>query len=84
MEFKRNLTDYTLQEFKDLIGAIDDAKTEEARNELVEHFNQIVPHPAGSDLLFYPEDEADDSPGGVVKIIEDYCVSKGLPGFKDS
>ena len=52
MELKDNLADYTKQELKALIGAIDDACTEEARGRLVEHFNKIVPHPAGSDLLF--------------------------------
>lgn len=82
MDLKSNLADYTKYEFKALIGAIDDAETEEYRGKLVEHFNKIVPHPAGSDLLFYPEDGADDSPEGVVQTIEDYCASKGLPGFK--
>lgn len=82
MDLKSNLADYTKHEFKALIGAIDDAGTEEERGKLVEHFNKIVPHPAGSDLLFYPEDGADDSPEGIVQIIEDYCASKGLPSFK--
>lgn len=84
MEFKSDLADYTEQEFKALIDAIDDAGTEEDRGELVEQFNKIVPHPAGSDLLFYPEDGIDDSPDGVVQTIKDYCLSKGLPGFKDA
>ncbi|CAI8709237.1 Colicin-E9 immunity protein [Pseudomonas sp. IT-P253] len=82
MEIKSNLSEYTKQEFKALIDAIDDAGTEEERGELVEHFNKIVPHPAGSDLLFYPKDGADDSPEGVVQTIHDYCISKGLPGFR--
>ncbi|MGE8176013.1 bacteriocin immunity protein [Pseudomonas fluorescens] len=82
MAFKNSIADYTEQEFKALIGAIDDAVTEEHRGELVEHFNKIVPHPAGSDLLFYPVAGEDDSPDGVVQTIKDYCLSKGLPGFK--
>jgi hypothetical protein len=44
MELKDNLADYTKQELKALIGAIDDACTEEARGRLLEHFNKIVPH----------------------------------------
>ncbi|QCY14671.1 bacteriocin immunity protein [Pseudomonas sp. MPC6] len=83
MEIKSNLSDYTKQEFIALIGAINNAGTEEDRGELVEHFNKIVPHPSGSDLLFYPEEGADDSPKGVVQIINDYCISKNLPGFRD-
>jgi hypothetical protein len=83
MGIKSNLSEYTRQEFKALIGAIDDARTEEDRGELVEHFNKIVPHPSGSDLLFYPDDGADDSPEGIVQTINDYCISKGLQGFRD-
>jgi hypothetical protein len=82
MELKSNLAEYTEQEFKALIEAIDDADTEEGRGELVEHFNKLVPLPAGSDLLFYPEDGADDSPDGVVQAIKDYCLANGLQGFK--
>ena len=84
MGFKRCLVDYTEQDFKALIEAIDNAETEADRGALVEHFNKIVPHPAGSDLLFYPEDGADDSPDGVIEIIKGYCLSKNLPGFKDA
>ncbi|WP_085710842.1 MULTISPECIES: bacteriocin immunity protein [unclassified Pseudomonas] len=82
MDLKSNLAEYTEQEFKALIEAIDDADTEEARGELVEHFNKLVPHPAGSDLLFYPEDGADDSPEGVVQAIKDYCLAHHLQSFK--
>lgn len=84
MEVKSDLADYTEQEFKALIDAIDKAGTEEERGELVAHFNKIVPHPAGSDLLFYPEDGLDDSPDGVVQTIKSYCLCNGLPGFKDA
>ncbi|MFJ2714931.1 bacteriocin immunity protein [Pseudomonas sp. NPDC087346] len=82
MELKSNLAEYTEQEFKALIEAIDDADTEEVRGELVEHFNKLVPHPAGSDLLFYPEDGADDSPEGVVQAIKEYCHTHHLQSFK--
>jgi hypothetical protein len=83
MELKSDLTEYTEQEFKALIEAIDDADTEEVRGELVEHFNKLVPHPAGSDLLFYPEDGTDDSPEGVVETIKSYCQAHHLQGFKE-
>jgi len=82
MELKSNLDEYTEQEFKALIQAIDDADSEEARGELVEHFNKIVPHPAGSDLLFYPEDGADDTADGVTRTVKEWLAAQGLPGFK--
>ncbi|MDQ0702679.1 hypothetical protein QF043_001471 [Pseudomonas sp. W3I7] len=84
MEFKNALGDCTEQEFEALIRSIEDAGTEEARGELVEHFNSVVPHPEGSNLLFYPKEGADDSPSGVAQSIKAYCFSKGLPCFKDA
>ncbi|MGY3305597.1 hypothetical protein ACVK1X_004921 [Pseudomonas sp. PvR086] len=83
MELKSQLADYTEQEFKSLIQAIEDAKTEDERGELVDHFNKIVPHPAGSDLLYYPEDGEDDSADGVTRTVGDYCRANSLPGFKN-
>jgi len=82
MTLKSNISDYTELEFIELISAIDNATSEEARGELVEHFNTLVPHPAGSDLLFYPEEGADDSAEGVTKVVREWLASHGLPGFK--
>lgn len=55
----------------------------EARGELVEHFNSVVPHPAGSDLLFYAEEGADDSAEGIIQTIAEWCATQGLPGLKN-
>ncbi|MFJ2480241.1 bacteriocin immunity protein [Pseudomonas sp. NPDC087598] len=82
MELKSHLAYYTEEEFKSLIQAIEDARTEDERGELVDHFNKIVPHPAGSDLLFYPEAGEDDSLDGVTRAVSDYCHANGLQGFK--
>jgi hypothetical protein len=84
MKSKTALIDYTEQEFIALIHSIENAEGDEEVGELLEHFNNLVPHPAGSDLLFYPETGADDSPGGVIRTIKDYCSSKGLVSFKDA
>jgi hypothetical protein len=83
MELKSHMAGYTEQEFKALIQAIEDAKTEDERGELVDHFNKIVPHPAGSDLLFHPEAGEDDSTDGVTRTVGNYCRANGLPGFKN-
>jgi hypothetical protein len=82
MEVKSQLAHYTAHEFITLIKAIEDAKTEEERGELIDHFNKIVPHPAGSDLLFHPEGGEDDSADGVARTVINYCVANGLPKFK--
>ncbi|WP_053268956.1 bacteriocin immunity protein [Pseudomonas chlororaphis] len=83
MALKNSFDKYTEQEFKALIQAIEDARTEEERGELVDHFNKIVPHPAGSDLLFYPEAGKDDSADGVTRTFSNYYRDNGLPGFKN-
>ena len=44
----------------------------------------VAPHPQGSDLLFWPEEGADDSPEGIVDEVERFCGENGLPGFMDS
>ena len=82
MKLKTNLADYTEREFKALIIAIEASENERERDALVEHFNKVVPHPSGSDLLYYPEDGTNESPDGVVQIIQDWCLANGLPGFK--
>nr|WP_314875502.1 bacteriocin immunity protein [uncultured Pseudomonas sp.] len=57
--------------------------SEEEQNTLVHHFNTVCDHPAGSDLVFYPEDDADDSAEGIVRTLKAWRAAQGLPGFKD-
>lgn len=56
MEFNQKLQDYTRAEFEYYVreiynveGALDE------HNERVRHFDQVVGHPQGADLLFYPD-----------------------------
>lgn len=79
---KDKLADYTEDEFKSLIQVIDDAETESQQAELVAHLNKIISHPAGSDLLFYPEPGANESAVGIVQTIKVWCAANGLSGFK--
>ncbi|HIH6802843.1 TPA: bacteriocin immunity protein, partial [Enterobacter hormaechei] len=53
----RLLSDYTEEEFLELVRKIcnADAPTEEDENRLVREFKRLTQHPAGSDLIFYPE-----------------------------
>ena len=82
MRLKGKLSDYTEFQFKAFIKEIEDADTEKRQAELIAHFNKIVPHPAGSDLLFFPEAGADDSADGVVRTIQDWCRANGVPGLE--
>ncbi|KAA5845412.1 bacteriocin immunity protein [Pseudomonas chlororaphis] len=49
---------------------------------LVPHFQKLREDPAGSDLIFYPEDGADGSTEGITRIVKEWRAANGLPGFK--
>ena len=82
---KQSLTDFTRTEFFSFVSAIsnDEAKSEDIGDAWLELFIEIVPHPAKSDLIYWPADGADDSPEGIVAEIERYCRENDLPCFKD-
>lgn len=80
---KANFSDYTESEFKDLLKRILSCDgSEKEVDQLVFHFEKISEHPAGSDLIFYPEDGADDSAEGITKTVKEWRAANGLPGFK--
>ncbi|AZD31607.1 bacteriocin immunity protein [Pseudomonas chlororaphis] len=83
MQKKDSLSEYTEAEFIELIQAIGSCKTEQERDELLDRWDQLVPHPAGTDLLYYPEPGADDSPEGITQTVKEWRAANGLPGFKD-
>ncbi|MEF9899098.1 MAG: bacteriocin immunity protein [Pseudomonas sp.] len=81
---KNTISDYTENEFVDLLQRIishDDTQPEV--DKLVFHFEEVSEHPAGSDLIFYPEDGADDSAAGITQTVKEWRAAQGLPGFKD-
>lgn len=56
MELKQKLQDYTRAEFENLVQKITDVKGAlSEHNQLVNHFDKLVKHPKGADLLFYPD-----------------------------
>lgn len=84
MKLKDCVSDYTEDEFVTLLTRIIGSdESEEEENKLVHHFNTICGHPAGSDLIFYPEEDADDSAEGITRTIKEWRAAEGLPGFKD-
>ncbi|EEQ04693.1 Colicin-E7 immunity protein [Yersinia bercovieri ATCC 43970] len=44
---------------------------------------RVSEHPSGSDLIFYPEDGADDSPEGILETIKKWRAENGKPSFKE-
>lgn len=39
-------------------------------------------HPDGTDIIFYPKEDEEDSPEGVLKRIKEWRAANGLPGFQ--
>lgn len=80
----RTFNDYTENEFVALLQRIiSHHGTEPEVDKLVFHFETVTEHPAGSDLIFYPEDGADDSAEGITRTLKEWRASQGLPGFKN-
>lgn len=81
----RLLSDYTEKEFLELVRKIcnADAPTEEDENRWVREFKRLTEHPAGSDLIFYPEEGKDYSPEGIVREVKEWRKENGKSGFKE-
>ncbi len=80
---KCSLADYTEAEFLCLVEEICSATGgEEYQDDLLENFIEVSGHPSGSDLIFYPEDGAEDSPKGITETVKKWRAVNGLPGFK--
>lgn len=84
MSRKREISDYTETEFLALVRKIcaAEGETEEDDNRLVREFKRLTEHPDGSDVIFYPRDDQDDSPEGIVQEIKRWRAKNGKPGFK--
>lgn len=84
MELKATLKDYTEPEFLALLAkiwAVDLPK--EQHDRLINHFDQIVGHPKGADLLFYPEQWIESSgASGVMLLIRNWHHKQGDTALK--
>ncbi|MDH2079980.1 bacteriocin immunity protein [Pseudomonas atacamensis] len=82
---KGSFSDYTEQDFIDLIDEIrkeDIAPTDLRADALILHFNKIVGHPSGMDLIYYPEPGADTTSAGIARTVMAWREANRLPGFK--
>jgi len=55
--------------------------TEQAHSDAVIEFEKISEHPAGSDLLYYPEN-GKSGPEAIVKEVKEWRAANGKSGFK--
>lgn len=85
MNMKNNFSEYTKDEFINLISEICDANgDDEYQDSLLEHLIKITEYPSVSDVIYYPADGDDDSPEGIVNSVVEWRKSHNLPLFKDS
>ncbi|WP_412104633.1 bacteriocin immunity protein [Yersinia pestis] len=84
MELKEKYEDYTEHEFLEFIRNICEVNTDSQslHSSWVRNFTKITEHPSGSDLIYYPEDGADDSPEGILELVKKWRAENGKPGFK--
>jgi hypothetical protein len=89
MNLKPKLEDYTEFEFLQLLNEFFNSTTTLTGEErdhyiigLVEHFNKVTEHPAKSDLIFYPRDDREDSPVGILEEVKTWRRLNGKSGFK--
>ncbi|WP_313741574.1 bacteriocin immunity protein [Pseudomonas sp.] len=85
---KNNIQDYTEAEFLGFLKqfeAGDDLPQGEYGPyiaKLVDEFDEVVEHPAGTDLIFHPKPDADCTPEGWLAEIKHWMIENGKPGFK--
>lgn len=81
----KQISDYTEKEFLDFVRNLFDVsnttETEDIKNIL--EFKRLTEHPDGSDLIYYPSEDREDSPEGVVQEVKEWRQANGKPGFKD-
>ncbi|KQB55249.1 colicin transporter [Pseudomonas endophytica] len=49
---------------------------------LLDEFERVTGHPAGSDLIYWSKDESQCTPEGITKTVKECREANGLPGFK--
>ena len=91
MELKKRIEDYTeaefiefLNEFFSNVHNLKGRELESHIDSLVDHFDKIMDHPESNGLIFYPPDDREDSPQGIIEEIKRWRKSQGRPSFKDS
>lgn len=84
MAEKKSISDYTESEFLNYVKNLYDfsGRSEAEGNRLVHEFEILTEHPDGSDLIFYPRDDREDSPEGIVQEVKEWRAANGKPGFK--
>jgi hypothetical protein len=93
VELKDSFSEYTEQEFLLFLKEFfKSSRQENLKGEVLSdylttlsnHFDKVTEHPEKSDLIFYPEDNSQCTPEGLLQTVLNWRKSQGLPLFKDS
>ncbi|TBW45316.1 bacteriocin immunity protein [Marinobacter halodurans] len=77
------INDYSEQEFLKILKEFWEGDISEVEeDEFVQSFNEIIEHPEKSDLIFYPPDNRDDSPEGVINELKRWYREQGKACFR--
>ncbi|MDB6047408.1 MAG: colicin immunity protein [Pseudomonas sp.] len=86
MELKPSIQDYTRDEFTTLVHTLWHGNIQqEDHDKLIDHFDSIVEHPDGADLIFHAKTSVSGispSVDGVVYMLEWWRRQNSKPGFK--
>ncbi|CAI8941447.1 Colicin-E7 immunity protein [Pseudomonas sp. IT-P12] len=84
MNVSKSYDQYTESEYLELITKLfqGEYSTEEELDILVHKIVDASEHPNGTDILFYPEENIENSPSGILKHIKEWRQANGKPGFK--
>ena len=83
---KKSISEYTEAEFVNLMQEIltaNKSAPDEVLDPMLDEFERLTEHPAGSDLIYYPEEGADHSPEGITQTVKEWRAANGLPGFEE-
>lgn len=83
---EKRISEYTEAEFISFLQEIFTANKnapDEVLDPMLDTLEQLTEHPAGPDLIYYPEEVADHSPEGITQTVKEWRAANGLPGFKE-
>ncbi|OLF54502.1 bacteriocin immunity protein [Pseudomonas chlororaphis] len=83
-----SISDYTEAEFirfmQEVFTANGNGTPDEVLDDLLDKFRRLTGHPDGSDLIYWPEDEAQCTPEGITRTVKEWRSTHHLPGFKET
>ncbi|WP_434119791.1 bacteriocin immunity protein [Pseudomonas fortuita] len=83
IRLKHCLADYSYNEFRLIVEALIQATGSRAwQDRLLEHFIEVVEHPDGADLIYYPEEDRGRCAEQVMARVLEWRASKGLAVFR--